>query len=215
MQLTRHTVGRWLAGKAHPKLAQFLRLLDVISGRAHDWVAGLVAIESVPTLLPTFRQAQAARNIAFEQPWTEVILRALETTAYREQPELVHTTLAACLGISQAELDSALSGLVDAGILQSSEGGYQVLRELSVDTRVSSDAFGKLQQHWLKVALDRSRRTGTADWFAYNVISLSKADLATVHECLRRAYRETRSIVAASQPCETAALLLMQLVRFT
>jgi hypothetical protein len=214
VHVSRYTLGRWLSGRAHPKLHEFLRLLDGVSGRLHDWVAALVPIESVPTLLPAFLQASAARRIAFEQPWTEAILRVLETETYRNNPRLVNSTLAACLGIREEELSRALDGLVSAGVLELSNGGYAAVRELTVDTRVGRDELAGLHEHWLGVALERTRRREPRDWFAYNVISLSRGDLLQVEEILRRAFRETRAVVAQSQPTEVAALLLMQLVRW-
>lgn len=211
---SRFGVGRWLAGRTQPRLDELLALIDAITGRAHDWVAELVPIEQVPTLLPDHRKARAARRIAFEQPWTEAVLRVLETTRYREQPDMAHELLAAWLGIPLQTLESALAGLVEAGVLSPSGAGYRALRPLSVDTRAAGpEALRRLQVHWLGVAQERARR-GAADWFAYNTISCSRADLALIEDCLRRAYRETRSIVAASEPSEAAALLLLQLVKW-
>ncbi len=210
---SRYSVGRWLAGRTQPLMYEFLELLDAITGRSHDWVAELVPIEQVPSLLPAYKRARAARTIAFEQPWTEAILRVLETTRYRENPEVAHATLAAWLGISEATFDAALTGLTEAGVIELRDGRYEVITQLSVDTRAGDGSLRHLQRHWLSVALERAAAEQN-DWFAYNVISCSEADLQRIEDCLRRAYLESRAIVAASEPSERAALVLMQLAKW-
>jgi hypothetical protein len=89
---------------------------------------------------------------------------------------------------------------------------YRVVGTLVVDTKASP---GRLNpgQHWAEVALERLRR-GEPDWFAYNVISVSHADSERIESVLRAAYREIRGIVKDSAPCERAAVLTMQLVRW-
>lgn len=210
---SRYTVSRWLAGHTTPKLHEFLQLVDALTGRAPDWVAELVPITQVPSLHAIHRQTEAAKTLAFELPWTEAILRVLETTAYRRHPELTHETLAAWLGIDVGEFEDALTGLLDAGVIRREGVGYTVVNTLSVDTRIAPDGMRQLRTHWLQLALDRAKR-GERDWFAYNLLSVSRTDLELIQERLRQAYRETRGIVAASEPSECAALVLMQLVHF-
>jgi transcriptional regulator with XRE-family HTH domain len=210
---SRHTLSRWLSGAGQPKLHELLQLIEICTGRVHDWVAELVPIESVPSLLPGFRQAAAARTLARDRPWTEAVLRVLETARYQARPTEVLPTLAACLGITDGELEAALRQLVQAGIVELRGNKYCVQRQLSVDSDRTS--LRQLQAHWLGVARERTRGQESRDWFAYNVISVSEADLQRVHECLKRAFLESRAIVAASEPAETAALVLMHLVKWS
>jgi hypothetical protein len=63
------------------------------------------------------------------------------------------------------------------------------------------------------VALERLA-SDRDDWFAYNVISVSAADLARIEQKLRATFREIRGIVKDSAPTESAALLTLQLVRW-
>ncbi len=210
---SRYSVSRWLAGHTTPKLHEFLELVDALTGRAPDWVAELVPIAQVPSLQTIHRQTEAAKTLAFELPWTEAILRVLETTAYQTHPDLTHEALAAWLGIDVAEFDVALRGLLDAGVIRREGPGYRVVSTLSVDTRVAPQGMRQLRTHWLRLALERAER-GERDWFAYNLLSVSRADLQLIQERLRQAFRETRGIVAASEPSECAALVLMQLVHF-
>jgi transcriptional regulator with XRE-family HTH domain len=80
---SRYSVSRWLKGSATPRLPDFLRLLDAITGRVPDWLAEFVPIERVPSVGERYSAALVARRLAFDAPWTEAILRLLETTQYQ------------------------------------------------------------------------------------------------------------------------------------
>ena len=213
MGCSRFTVSRWLAGKTQPKIQEFLHFVDVLTGRTHDWVAELVPIAQVPTLQAEHSRVQAAKNIAFEMPWTEAILRVFETDAYRKDPRQSHQTLAAWLGISREELEAAIAGLARAGVIKLVENRYVPTEALSVDTRGSSHALEQLQCHWLDVARDRLARR-EPDWSAYNVMAVSDADLVLIQNQLKQVYRGIRSLVSASEPSQAAAFFVMHLGRF-
>jgi Holliday junction resolvasome RuvABC endonuclease subunit len=66
----------------------------------------------------------------------------------------------------------------------------------------------------VEVAAERLNAPREADYFAYNVVSVSAADLARIQERLRTVFRELRSLVAASKPEEVAALINIQVVTF-
>jgi len=211
---SRHCVRRWLSGESRIKLADFLELLDAVTGRAHDWVAELVPIEHVPALLEQHTRASRAHTLALELPWTEAILRVLETSAYRRDPRRSEALIAAWLGIPVASVEAALARLSEAGVLTRERGRYVVQRELSIDTRSTPEAGRQLRRHWLSAVLDRARAPHPSDWAAYNVMSLSRADLEHVRERLKASYRELRSVVSASTPAEEVALVLIQLVHW-
>lgn len=213
MACSRFTVSRWLSGKTQPKLFEFIHFVDALTARVHEWVAELVPISRVPTLQAVHDRVQAAKNLAFELPWTEAILRVLEAEAYAKAPELSHDTLAACLGISRETLDAALSGLVRAGVVEVVDDRYVPAQALSVDTRSLPHGLRKLQSHWLDVARARVAR-GEPDWTAYNVMAVSREDLERIQEQLKQVYRGIRSLVSASDPSETAAFLVLHLGRF-
>ena len=69
-----------------------------------------------------------------------------------------------------------------------------------MDTRADPEAVRQLMEHWSAVALSRFGAGQKTDLFAYNLLSVSHADLSRIRELLRWTYREIRSIVAASQP---------------
>lgn len=211
---SRYSVSRWLRGLAKPRLPDFLRLVDASSGRLPHWVAALVPIEQVPSLVERYRSAEAARLSAFELPWTEAVLRLLETRAYRELAVPERGWIAGILGISPEEESRCLQALVDVGALVAAGGRYTVRAATTVDTQGGSEALHRVKQHWCQVASARLPTPAEGELFAYNVVSVSRADLEVIRDKLRMTFREIRSIVAASQPEEVAAVLNLQLMAF-
>jgi transcriptional regulator with XRE-family HTH domain len=211
---SRFAIARWLRGEAEPRLPDFLRLIDAVTGRLPDLVAEIVPIDEVPTLALRHRTAAAAKRLAFEEPWTEAILRLLETTAYRAQAKHDAGWLSRQLDIAEDDVARCVSRLLEAGIVQQDGAHIRVAGALTVDTRTDPLAMRALLAHWCEVALARHGRGRSTDLFAYNVFSVTHADLARVRELLRSTFRELRAIVAASEPSETAALVNLQLVAF-
>lgn len=209
---SRFAIARWLRGEAEPRLPDFLRLIDAVTGRLPDLVAEIVPIDEVPTLAPRHRTAAAAKRLAFEEPWTEAILRVLETSAYRARPTHDPAWLGHQLGVAPADIERCVARLLDAGIVQRDGAHLRVAGALTVDTRSDPAAMRGLLAHWCEVALARHGRGHSTDLFAYNVFSVTHADFARVRELLRSTFRELRAIVAASEPSETAALVNLQLV---
>jgi transcriptional regulator with XRE-family HTH domain len=212
--LSRYSVSRWLRGQAKPRLPDFLRLVDAITGRLPHWVAAFVPIERVPSLAQRHREAEAARVLAFELPWTEAVLRLLETQAYRALPRHPAGWIAAVLGIAAEEEQRCLQALLEVGTLALEAGRYVVRAPSTVDTQGGSAALHRLKQHWCAVASGRLPAPAPGELFAYNVVSVSRADLELIREKLRMAFREIRSIVAASQPEQVAAVINLQLMAF-
>jgi Domain of unknown function (DUF4423) len=210
--VSRFSVARWLAGTSTPRLPDFLRLLDAITGRAAEWVALLVPIESVPGLEPIYRRMSAAQRISLELPWSDAVLRVLETTAYAALGAHSDAFIAGTLGISEREVSEILATLCDADIVERLAGAYRVKGTLVVDTKGDPEAAQRVRRHWASAALARQGHANT--WFAYNVISVSEQDCDRIERRLRAAFREIRNIVKESQPAERAALLTIQLARW-
>jgi transcriptional regulator with XRE-family HTH domain len=211
---SRFSVARWLNGTSKPRLPDFFRLVDAITGRLPEWVAELVSIERVPSLVPRFRAAASAKRLAFELPWTEAVLRILETSGYRQQRASRSTYISSCLDIPVPEVERCIQQLQIAGVIERRGAKYILKRQMVVDTQGGQQALHDLKRHWSQVAAERLRAPREADFFAYNLISVSSADLVRVREKLIAAFREIRSLVAASQPEESAALINLQVVSF-
>lgn len=211
---SRDAIGRWLRGDAHPRLPDFLKLLDAMTGRAAEWVAELVPIESVPSLAPAYRVAVAAKQLAFELPWTEAILRALETTSGRRHGGATATWISRCLAIDVAEAEKNLEALAAAGAVERDRERFTVRGTSSVDTQGGQQALSRLKRHWSAVAAERAAAPRTEDFLAYNVVSVSRADLELVRTKLRDTFRELRTLVATSKPEEVVGVINVQLVAF-
>jgi transcriptional regulator with XRE-family HTH domain len=210
--LSRFAIGRWLSGKRHPRLPDFFRLVDVATGRLPDLVAELVPIAEVPALAQRHRVALAARRIAFDEPWTEAILRVLETPEYARRRAHRAGLIAERLGISLDQEVRSLSLLQTAEVIRRRGNRYAEVRPFTVDTRGGQRALYAIKQHWARVASERAADPRCGDVFAYNVLSASKDDLARIAELLHTTFREIRTIVAASEPADRVALLNLQLV---
>jgi transcriptional regulator with XRE-family HTH domain len=210
---SRFAISRWLQGRAAPRLHDFLALVEAISGRASDLVGGLVPIADVPELYDQHLQRAARKRLAFDAPWSEAVLRVMETTGYRADPQRARGYIARRLGLRDAQEQDLLRNLEAAGILRRRDGAYMDLAPLSVDTASASAAdVAQLKAHWTNVCLERVRAPRPTDWLGYNLVSTSAADLERIREVLRRAFREIRAIAAASEPAESVALLNLQLV---
>lgn len=160
-----------------------------------------------------YRRVAAARTVALDRPWSEAIMRVMETTGYQSHRGDSVAFIARALAASDAEVRDALRALEHAGLVDRQQRAYRVTGTLMVDTKLSAGGRKRLRTHWAGVAQRRVSEGEEGDsWFAYNVISVSASDYARIEQRLRAAYREVRSIVRASEPSEVAALLTMQLV---
>lgn len=209
-KLSRHQISRWLRGQTQPRLPDFLRVLDAITGRATDLVAEIVPIEHVPSAHRDWQRRQAARNLAHEEPWTEAILRVLESRQYRSLPAHSSEVVADALELSLDVVQRCIDKLDAAGIIAERGRRYEPAQALTVDTR----AIGKLREHWAAVAAERVRAPRPDDIFSYNVLSASRADMERIDALLRATFREIRMIVANTSEDEVAALVNLQLVRW-
>jgi hypothetical protein len=211
---SRFSVRRWLLGDAEPRMPDFFRLVDALTGRLPDWVAAFVPIEAVPSLRERHRRAAVAKRLAFDAPWTEALLRLLETTHVRQRRKHDIASLADACGIDVEEARRCLALLLDSGIVERARGRYVLSSVQAVDTQGGRAALHRLKAHWADVATARLAASPLeGDLFAYNVISVSEADVERIREILRAAYREIRTLVAASEPAEAVALINLHLVR--
>lgn len=211
---SRFAVARWLKAQAQPRVPDFFRLVDAMSGRLPDLIAELVPIDAVPALSARHRTAEAARRLAFEEPWTEAVLRMLELPQAPAAGERAETWIAGRLRIDREHVRHALSELERAAVIRREGGAYRVAGNLTVDTTTDPAAVREHMAHWARVAFDHFGEPDAGNLFAYNLISVSGEDLSRIRELLRATYREVRAIVAASEPTQTAALLNLQLVEF-
>lgn len=209
---SRFAVARWLKGTAEPRLPDFLRLVESSTLRVLDFVALFVDPGALSSVTERWNNLEAARRSAYEQPWTQAVMRCLELTSYQRFETHPEGWIAAELGIPLDAEGEALSLLVQSGQVQRKDGQYKLLGEPStVDTRRAPEAAQRLRVFWSKVATERLS-TGAEGLFAYNVFSVSNEDLERIRELQKGYYQEVRAIVARSEPVERVALLNLQLL---
>jgi hypothetical protein len=89
---SRFSIGRWLHGRARPRLPELLCLVEAASRRALDLLALLTDPAHMPTVAPRWRQLCVARETAYEAPWSHAVLRA--STRTRRPDPMVRQALA-------------------------------------------------------------------------------------------------------------------------
>lgn len=210
---SRFAVSRWLGNKTQPRLPEFLLLLEAITNRASDFVAQVVPITSVPSLMEEHERRLASRRLAFSMPWTAAVLRILETTSYQSRN---HQTgfIAERLGISIETERQALAALESAGVVAQGSERYETRGELTVDVFVEPERITALKHHWALAAADRISQAHPIDRFSYNIFSCSSEDLLRIEKLHYEFFAQVRSIVAASAPNEAVAMLQVSLVKW-
>lgn len=209
---SRFSVSRWLSGRAQPRLPVFFRLVDTITGRLPDLIAKLVNIDMVPALKQRYLLSESAKKIAFEEPWTEAVLRVMETQDYQRLSHHQPGWIAQKLDIDEQEESRCIALLEAAQVIRRYNDRFVDIGYRTVDTRVDRKVTQALKQHWSNVAAQRISLAKEEDIFAYNVLSVSGPDLERIRKLVRSTYREIRSIVAASDPADSVALVNLQLV---
>jgi DNA-binding XRE family transcriptional regulator len=214
MKVSRFRASRWLTGDTRIPLPEFLGLVELLTRRLTDLISLLVPINDVPLIAPLHQQRIAARNLAFERPLSEAILRLAETQAYSSLAKHPPGWFADRLRVSREEESECLAAMIAAGVLRLTEGRYEPGSPMSIDTGASLSKMKALKLHWLN-EVTRSlsdERSGNA--YGYNVVSVSRTDLQRIRELHLDYFRQLRAIVVESEPVETVALIGMQIVEF-
>lgn len=207
----RYSVGRWISGKADPRLPEFIALVDATSRRLVDWVATIVDPVRVPSLAKAWEQLQLAREVAYTEPWSHAVLRALELERLPKRSSLQIPWLAERLGIAGEKVQSALSVLIQSGQVRLVSGRYQLNESLVVETSRDTQRARALKTTWAKVATERLA-AGSAGNFGYSLFAASKKDLVKLRELHLQYVREMQQIIARSTPNECVGLYCSQLL---
>jgi transcriptional regulator with XRE-family HTH domain len=204
MDTTRSTVSRWLSGNTQPRLPDFLRLLQVLTLRLVDLLAELVDPTTLPSVAPSWARLEARRKGAFEFPWTQAILRALEMNDYQALQAHQPGWIASRIGISEEEELRCLDFMAHTGQIRWTDSRWQH-EPISVDTRRSPGVGAYLKAHWTAVAADRMR-AGKPGQFSYNVFTVSREDFERIRELHLSYFHALRAVVEKSEPGECVAV---------
>jgi DNA-binding phage protein len=207
---SRFSIARWLSGAAEPRLPEFLAVIDAATFRVLDFLSVFLDPAKLPSAAEEWRVLQAARKSAYDVPWSHAVLRALELTDYAKLGKHRPGWIAARLGISHDEEERCLSTLAAARQIRMHEQRWVIDRTQTVDTRADPVRSRKLKGEWMRLALSRleSGATGT---FSYNLMAVSRGDLARLRELHVAYFRNMQALVTDSAPSECVVLFNTQL----
>jgi DNA-binding phage protein len=207
---SRFAVARWLKGEAEPRLPDLLRLIEASSLRLLDFLATFVDPSRLASVAAAWRQLETARRAAHEMPWSHAVLRAVELEAYRKLPRHAPGALAELLQISREEEERCVELLLETGQLRRRGKRLVTGATLTVDTRGDRARSRRTTAWWSRVGLERLE-AAVPGTFSFNLFAVSRADLERIRELYRAFFRESRRIIAASEPSECVALMNVHL----
>ncbi len=202
---SRFSIARWLSGAAEPRLPELLAVVEAETFRVLDFLACFGSIERLPSVADEYRALEAARKTAYDVPWSHAVLRALELSEYRDLKRHQPGWLAKRLGISRAEEKLCLTALATARQIKLEGKRWVVDESKTIDTRVHAQRGRRLKAEWLKVTLERLE-SGVSGIFGYNLMAISRADMARLREMHIAYFRSMQALVADSTPSECVVL---------
>jgi len=209
---SRFAIARWLSGTSEPRLPDFLLMIERSSLRLLDFLEAFVDPRTLPSAAEPWRKLQIARRLAYDEPWSQAVLRALELQSYSAQPKHRPGWIAEQIGIEPSAEERSLKLLDDSGQISFDGSHYRQESVTALDTRQDPDAARKLRVWWLRQAaarIDAGQRG-----MMYNLFGVSTTDLARLRDLQRAYLTELRSVVARSEPVEHVVLgadLLLEL----
>jgi len=207
---TRFAVSRWLKGEAEPRLNEFFQLVESASLRLVDLIETLVDPERLPSIRERWQSMSVARRLAYDAPWTQAVLRALELSEYQSLRRPPRGWIARRVGISVAEEQRCLELLHQAGQIQPEGRAWRPVEVMAVDVRRDPEAAARLRGWWNRVAAERSEAGSRGTM--YSVCGVSAADLERLRDLQKAYFNEVRAIIAQSQPVERVVLSMTQMV---
>ena len=208
--VSRYVASRWLSGATEPRLWELFVLVEALTFRVVDWITTLVPPERVPVVAETWTELEARRRVAFSHPWSQALLRQIETSDYRALPAHRAGWLAAKLGIGTDEEASSLAALREAGLVRWDGVRYET-EPVAVDTSVASlEDRRKLRLHWSDVGRERIE-AGAEGYYSWAVVALSRADYERLRAMHVRYMKSLRQLVDESEPTEVVVVANVQL----
>jgi DNA-binding phage protein len=212
-QLSRFRIARFLSGETRPRLPEFFKLVQALTGRLSEFVALLVDIERVPALHAEHEKLAATRNAMYAHPWTSAVIALLDTAEFKTRAhgarEISHV-----LGINEAVAEDTLQALLKAGVLRRLRTGYKLEAAQVTFVPPRSEEAQTLRKHWASVSASRLEKPAADDLYSYAVFSLSRADYAKLRKLQGDYYQRVRALISESTPSEVTALISLHLVRW-
>jgi transcriptional regulator with XRE-family HTH domain len=209
----RSTLARWLSGKTEPRLPDFLELLDKTTLRLLDFVALFVDPAELESTREAYEVSSNRQKLAYDLPWSNAVLHALELSAYRRLPRHRAQVLAEHLGLSVTDIEAHLARLSEARLIEKHAGLWREVRVLSLDTRADFERNRALKEHWTAVAAERLARLEPhhSSLFSYNVFPIAHAELELLRALHLEYYQRVRQIVANASGADHVVVMNAQL----
>ena len=193
------------------RLPEFFSIVQAASFRLLDFIALIAEPANLPSVAASWRQLEAARRAAYELPWSQAVLRALELESYRSPSEQTPAWISERLGIPEAVVAQSLEVLAECGQIRVHEGRYRLVDTPVVDTRRDPERAWQAREFWTDAARERlAARTPGLYW--YNVFGVSERDLTRIRELQAQYFRELRALIEQSQPVERVVLSVQHLI---
>jgi transcriptional regulator with XRE-family HTH domain len=209
---SRFVIARWLSGDTEPRLHDFFALVECCSLRLLDLLEQFVDVKALPSVRDAYGKLQVARRLAYDEPWSQAVLRALELRRYAELSAHRDGWIAAQIGVPRSVETRCLRRLAESGQIEWRNERWHVSNVMAVDLRRDPQAARRLRAWWLRQGAEQAEAGKRG--VMYNVFGLSGADLGRVRELQKDYLTELRAIVARSEPVEhvvLAADLLLEL----
>jgi hypothetical protein len=201
---SRFAVARFLSGDAEPRLPDFLRLIEAASLRLLDFLEQLTDPRGLPSVQQQWERLTVARRLAYEEPWSQAVLRALELSSYAALACHREGWIARRIGITLAEEAKCLQRLEESGQIVWQDARWKIENVMALDTRRDPDAARRLRAWWLRRGAARIEAGSRG--LMYNLLGVSGADLQRLRELQKAYLTEVRAIVARSEPVEHVVL---------
>lgn len=209
--INRYTVARWHRGTAQPRLPDFLRAIEASSRRALDFVATLVDPSSLPSVEARWAVIVAARRVAYGEPWSHGVLRAMELDEYRQQRRTDLDWLTERLGMTREQVAHSIGELELAGQLRQQRGRYVPTTVERIDTRSDPSGAKIVKLAWTEVAVGRLRDDAPG-YFGFSLFSIGRSEMQRLRELHQEYVRAMQSVIAQCSKNECVGLYCAQLV---
>jgi len=192
---SRYAVGRWLNGGTRPRVPDFLRLVEALTGRVTDLVAELVPLDQVPALAPLRARSEAIRRLQQDVPWAGALIMLVQSVPYRDLPAHRPGWLARRLGIPIEEESRSLQLLEAANAVTWDGTRYRAQDMLDLHAHRDDDGL----EHWHDLTSKRMGSPGTDDRFSGMVFLTDDEGYARVQEAVRKALQAVGTPVSAAE----------------
>jgi len=208
---SRFVVSRWLTGKTQIRLPELLGFIQATTRRLLDFLSVYLDPGLLASAAREWKRLQAARQAAYEVPWSHGVLRALELRDYAQVTGDSEAWVGARLGLPRAEVVRALALLRQSGQVKRYRGRFRVVRSELVDTGVDQQRRQTLRSFWTRVALEQLDQ-GAQGIHAFNLFTIAENDIPQIRAWHTELFERIRGLISKSSPAERVMLYSAQIL---